>query len=733
SYARFVEEFSSDLEGLWNMAKLQQEIGDHEAALATLQRRLELARELETQTATLEHMADIAEKNLGEPARALELLRRALAVDHFNAAITARIGKLAEQHRLWRELLLVYDERFGYLGHEGQVQRQIELCLEACDVAERRFGDPALAFDWARRGYFAALEANVSPAAVGPRLRQLAGEHSQWPDLLATLDREITLLERRGTQGSAGNVVARLREAADIALDRIEDPHKAVGYLQRAHRLAPTDEELAGELESTAERHGLWQAMIELWGGRLERAATNLGRYDACRAIAKLHEERLGDPEKAFEWIRQAWSDLRMSDPALASDAFDYLRELAERHKLWPQLVDFHLDRARNSKASDETLAALQAAAEVFDERLNDPLSAMRTLVHALDEPGSEHVLDEIRRLGDKVDERRDGDLPAIGALVLLAVLQRLVPRSRQPSTTIELLAERGRIREERLGDRAAAMAEWIRVLKIDPDHDEALGELERLADEGDLWQLYLVVPSSALELVGPPEDRAVLLKRVAQLYEGVLGRPEYALRARLMAWRTRPGLPLSEGEIDDEHGAIWRLAEHTGTYQTPPVPKDPLLLPSITPPEIADQASWIGAGLDLRLLDTLPSPYVPRVELAAPALVRRGGTVPVSLDDEESGVHAPQDLDPSDSQIMEVEEFEEVDELAELPTADPTVAHAQPQPAPPGKIEEATRAAMAPSNPAPPPPPRAPDHGLPPLPKLTRPILPPRPRVVSA
>ena len=69
-----------------------------------------------TQTATLEHMAGIAEGKLGEPARALELLRRALAVDHFNAGIVGRIAKLAEQHRLWKELLTVYDERFGYLG-----------------------------------------------------------------------------------------------------------------------------------------------------------------------------------------------------------------------------------------------------------------------------------------------------------------------------------------------------------------------------------------------------------------------------------------------------------------------------------------------------------------------------------------------------------------------------------------------------------------------------------------
>ncbi|MBP7288581.1 MAG: tetratricopeptide repeat protein [Nannocystaceae bacterium] len=743
TYARFVHEFSTDLEGLATMARLQHDVGDHEAALVTLQRRLDLLSEVSARTATLEQMATIAERDLEQPARALAFLRQALAIDHFDARIVSRVHELAAKAGLWRELLAIHEERFGYLGEAGLAGAQVDLCLEASRLAQAKCLDAPLAFEWAERGYLAALRSDLTLAAPGKHLRSLAEAHGCWRELLEAFDHEIAALERRE---STDALVARLREAAGVALSRLGDAAKAIGYLQRAHRAAPLDEALADELERTAREHGAWQAVIELHGGRLGRAASDLGRYDACRAIARIYEDELHDPEKAFEWLRQAWQDLRKTDTNLADDAFEQILQVSERHRLWAMLCDLHLERARNASAGEATIAALESAAQIFDERLQDPLAAIRVLAHGLDEAGGDVLLPDIRRLSLSVDERRDGDLPPVGALVLLQLLQRLVGRSRDRDRTIALLAERAEIRELRLGDRAAAMAEWMRVLRLDPDDERAIAELERLADEGDLWQLYLMVPAAALEVAPQPVDQAQLLIRIAQLYEGSLGRPEYALRARLCAWRTRPSLPAADGDVGDEHAAIWRLAEHTGGYHTPPVPRDPMLTPTLAPPEIADAAAWIGAGLEPRLVETMPSPHAPRVEIAAPTRVGGPHTQEILLDDPDSVSAAapaptaarpdlapPISVDPEslDFEDLEVDELEELDDGAELPTVDPTVAVMQAQLLQLQRADNTRASAVVVT--APPPPPRAPDQGLPALPKLTRPVLPARPRVASA
>ena len=509
-----------------------------------------------------------------------------------------------------------------------------------------------------------------------------------------------------------------------------------MALLQRAHRLDPPNEDLANKLQHTAERYKLWQAVIELEGGRLERAVTGIGRFDACRAIARIYEEELDDPEKAFEWLQKATIDLEQSDEQLSKDAFDRLIALSERHALWPQLCEFHLGRASDAERREKPrrqLQALRDAARVFYEKMSDPLGAVRILTAALPlDTTGEVLLPDIRTLSEEVDEKRDGDLPAIGALMLLGVLQTLCDQIDNDIDRQVWVVERARVREDRLGDPVGSMAEWLRVLQLDPENDEALVELERLAEENDLWGLFLVLPAWQLEEAEDMAARARIYKRLARLYEGPLERAEYALRARLASWRLEGELPPRVGDLDDDHHALWRLAEQTGAYETPPVPRDSLLTPSISLPELTDVEIFRRCGIDPKILSEIPSPHAPRLEIAVPNAVPSGMTEEVSL------TQFADDVVDEEEDEEEIEEIEEIDmdELEEVSSYSPqavaedegTIAAQTAGPPP----EEATRTAAV-DGPKPPPPPRAIDAGLPPLPKLTRPVLPMRPKVASA
>jgi tetratricopeptide (TPR) repeat protein len=750
AYSRYVDEFSEDLDGLWTLAGLQEQVGNVEGALTTLQRRLDLAHEIQSQTATLGYMAQLCESALGDPARALELLRRALAVDHFNEVTFDRARRLAQSHQLWPGLLRIYEERSEHLAAAGDAAGRIDLCLEAAEVAEHKHTDATMAFEWARRAFFVGIENDIGADAAEARLQQLAEDHGLWGQLLTVIENELTHQENRQTPPDPPfDPVAKLLQAADIAENRLEDPDRAVGLLQRAHRRRPDDEALASQLEGTAERYGKWQAVIELQGGRLERAVTNLGRFDACCAIARIYQEELDDPEKAFEWLRKAYTDLRENNDALANDAFDRVLETAERHRLWSHLAEFHLrraDRAHERGAPSERVGALQDAAQVFDERLHDPLAAVRVLAQGLtQEQGPDVLLPEIRRLSQAVDEQRDGNLPSLGALVLLSVLQRLIINAPADLERVQFLEERAQLREERLHDKAGAMAEWLRVLRLEPDSDRALVELERIAEEGDLWNQFLLLPAWQLEHTDDDERRATLLRRIAWVYESPLDRPEYALRARLSAWRLAPDLPPRVGELDDDHAALWRLAQQTGAYRTPPVPRDPLLEPEIASPELRDLELWQSSGLEPRLLDEPPSPFAPKIELAAPVAVPRITTEEVSLrevvddtDEEDEDAEPTHGVaSATDDEIEEIEELDDIevieaDELVELVESEDDALTVAGAGSLQGEAESTRVHGHAPPKP-PPPPPAAPDAGLPPLPRLSHTIIPPRPRVASA
>lgn len=756
-YARFVDEFSGDLDALWTMSELQLEVGEFEASLTTLSRRLALAQDIEVRISTLEAMAEIAEKRLNRPKRALEYLRQALSFSPFDRDLTLKIREMGKQHQLWAELLHVHDERFDYAEAGERLELQIEVATEAAEVAETRLKAYERAFEWASKGYFVAIGQELPASDLLERLERLAESYGLWPALVGVIEREIAHYEERGAIHSGSyDAVARYLDASRIAEDHLEDPQRAVGFLQRAHRLAPRDEALAKRLEETARRYALWQAIIELHGGLLERAVTDLGRFDACVAIATVYEEELSDAEQAFGWLEKAVRDLADSDGSLSRDAFDRMRDLAVRHGLWRHLAKHHLDTATLRDAADDVggrIEALREAASVFHEHLCDPLAACRVLSVALSaDPFQTQLLDDIRDLTVEVDEKRDGDLPAIGALTLLGVLQRQYLDSTDATARTALLVERARIREERLSDLNGAMAEWFRVLHRDPENDEALVEAERLAEENDLWTAFLVQPAHRLELARDPDERAVLYKRLARLYEGPIQRPEYALRARLAAWRLEPTLPPRVGDLDPDQSAIWRLAEQTGAYTRPPVPKDALLTPALMAPEYRDVQRWSSCGLDPRALEALPDPFAPKVEIAAPASVPESTTEEVSVsalapdppqgDPEEGtldddgvpplvrGGGTAELIEPIHTTELEIEELdiEELD-IEEFIDDEGTIASDGTPPAAPS---EGT-SLQAVTAPKPPPPPRSPAFGLPPVPKLTRAVLPTRPKVESA
>jgi hypothetical protein len=134
--------------------------------------------------------------------------------------------------------------------------------------------------------------------------------------MLEVTEQELALQEssKSPTYGDYGTI-ALLLSAAEIARERLLDPHRSLGFLQRAYRLRPEDEELARQIEATAEVNNLWPALIELHESRLARARTGLARFESCNAIAKVYERQLGAPEKAFSWLRRAWDDVRARTP----------------------------------------------------------------------------------------------------------------------------------------------------------------------------------------------------------------------------------------------------------------------------------------------------------------------------------------------------------------------------------------------------------------------------------
>src|SRR5690606_13225366 len=159
----------------------------------------------------------------------------------------------------------------------GDVAGQLDICTEASRIAEEQLDDADRSFAWARRGYFIARQQQLDFDQGLRRLRKLAESYKLWTALLEVTEREL----ERQTFSDEFGLVERMIDAAEIAENELDDPRRAVLYLQRALRERPNDDEVTRRIQTIAESHELWDALLDLAEHRLDHADGPLGRFDA--------------------------------------------------------------------------------------------------------------------------------------------------------------------------------------------------------------------------------------------------------------------------------------------------------------------------------------------------------------------------------------------------------------------------------------------------------------------
>ena len=688
AFARFVEEVGYDPSVLRLQADLQEQAGDFAGALQTHDRLLREEPDPRRNVATLERMAEIAEDKQGHHRRAMALLGRALGINPTDSRIREKLEALAARHSMWKDLLAAYSERYNEMSHRADSRGQIELCMNASRTAEEHIGDFDLAFAWAKKAYLVALEAGHEAQISRPprdRLRELAQTHDLWRQQLDVYEQELALQRQDSSFGDFDSFELLL-SAADVARERLHEPARAIGFLTRAHRIRPEDGELGKQIEEIAERHELWKELGEHYEGLLTRGESALSHFDAHVALARLLERKLDDAKGAATRLRTAWEQIYSDDRSLAEEALDLAVSLCERHELWEELADIRqaaASRLFDRRAIPEGLRSLCQAATLLDERCGDPLAALRTLRGGLryDLTGA-GILGPLRALAQRSDDARADGEPPLGTLTILGALQELIAATDDPTAQIRWLKERAEIRERTLDDRRGALAEWLRILGLNPASEEARFELDRLAEAGNLWDLMLLVPAWDLQQMRRDRSPATPLtprqqtqenthwERIAELYADYLNRPEYALRAKLCTWRLRRELPPTEGDLGPLHGSIWHHARTIGTYTAPPVHQDTLLWPQVRAPEIDDDALWRKLGLHPTTLR--PRPGRAQAQTSTPTTTAVDLSEIETLDEppEVTGILDFTELEPLDDDaipevtgILDLTEIEALDE----------------------------------------------------------------------
>jgi tetratricopeptide (TPR) repeat protein len=256
-------------------------------------------------------------------------------------------------------------------------------------------------------------------------------------------------------------------QIATLYETHLDDPARSFEWYRRAYLETPDAEGLQ-LVDQAAERHGLFEELIQIYEGARARAGEPIEQLAASLKIALICEEKLKDPARAFSVL----CDALPADPA-GRELLQNLERLAEQTKDWRGLLDVYARVARARTEAGERVELLRLRAEVRERKMADASGALDEMLRSFAlAPENPSTQEEILRLA-RVTGRWEEAIRVEGHLFALA---ETLPEKLQIARNAAYLVE------HEVKDLVRAFRAYLNAFRLAPDDDEIVGHLWRLA-----------------------------------------------------------------------------------------------------------------------------------------------------------------------------------------------------------------------------------------------------------
>lgn len=446
-----------DVEALVAVSAIYRDARDWARLCEVLERRVPLDGDPAAAVALALERAHLLEREMGRPQSARDALIQIVEdLDPRNLEAYGRLRRVAEglgdhDRVVWvleREIFLVSDSA-----------TRAAKAIELGDLLRDRLRDPKRAVGAFER----AVEIDPNQTVALRALRSLYREVGEFERLVMLNERLLTL-----PQPAADDRRRLMTDITDLYEEKLGKPRMAFEWARRVYHETP-DEEALRRLESLAERHGLWEDLIQVYGGEQARSLDPAVRLEVALKVARLCEERLGSAARAFAILRDALpyepsgERLLPEIERLALDIGDHAG-----------LLDVYTRVARGRPQVESRVELLRARARVREERMNDVAGAMDEQLRAFAlSPADGQTQDEVLRLAAATSRWEDA----------LGMLARLFALAGDQLAKVEVATRAAALVEEKLRDQVRAFHAYLNAFRLAPEDEVIAGHLWRLAE----------------------------------------------------------------------------------------------------------------------------------------------------------------------------------------------------------------------------------------------------------
>ncbi|MBI5531174.1 MAG: hypothetical protein HY898_00560 [Deltaproteobacteria bacterium] len=563
-------------------------VGDHQGLVAFLVARADKARQAENKAKLFARAAEVAEKNLDDPAGAAALWQRSVAASPDSAAA-------------YEALVTLYDRLNDAKGITQALEGLARVTREPKARAKvlRRLGDH---YAYRAENDAEAQRCWLEVASIVPDdlsvQRELNGIHRRRGDF-AALDAALTRQLWRTSDRAMAIEISR--EIAQNLDDNLPQPERTVRAWTHVLDLAPDDDPALQILsDKLATRTGSTEVLgvLETRLSRATQAADREAQLAIVRQIAQ-HAEQRGDRVAAiaaYERLR-AWApddpsvldalvrlydgqepgaalsvleiaSAQNADPARATELLGRglglcpedahrARFLLRRRLLrlrggeqlekvveagatagaWSEIGALYQHLSRAAATAEERRAFGLRLAELSEKQLGNPVRAYVALQSLGLAPLSDADCAELERLAEGTGRWED----------LLAVLDATIGPDCDAERLHAVLLRRAEICEKRLSDPRRAFLELQRFVDarapgpLSPQEKSILERMRALAAEHNLHQELVAVFDSLWDLASTNQERVRFAREREGILREQLGDAAAALEQSLLVLRMMP------------------------------------------------------------------------------------------------------------------------------------------------------------------------------------------------
>jgi tetratricopeptide (TPR) repeat protein len=540
-YQTLIDEFGPSREAFEALEALYRSAERWDDLAETYTRHLDVAGSDSERLGLFAELGDLERTRRGDVTAALDVYRRALALDPRHEPSRAALDELlgSSEPAARREAAQLLRPLYERDGDNERLLKVLEIEVGATDdpleqlaglsaamkVAEGPLADPNRAFGYAERALKTAV-GHTDLASWLPEIDRLAAATRRQAD-------HVKLLCDVAPGIFDGDVqLAVTLKIADLAKSELGDRTLARQYYDKALELRADEPHALAALESLYEETGDAPMLLGVLERRAEVATADDDRRRLLYRRARLLAETEDRP-KAIE-VYESILDLGLEDDAIK--ALETLYTAVGRHSDLVTLYERQIDAKRGSEGDLRVKIAAVAV-----RRLNDPERAFEELEQALGkERKHEGAIQELERLLAEASqpEHRARAAELLEPVYLaradwgrvMSALKARLDVAVDPDRRRDVLTRLAKLYEEQEENYRSALETTAQLLHEDLADEDTIKELERLARVAGAEQRLAEIYAAELEtLTSDDPSSARLARRTGELF-ATLDQPEKAL-----------------------------------------------------------------------------------------------------------------------------------------------------------------------------------------------------------